>query len=65
MTLLELAFQRRKAKASAQGVLDAAMAESRSLTISEQVQFDSLLTRVHELDAAISQRESLRKRVAI
>lgn len=65
MNLLELNFQRKKAKAEASGLLDKAMAESRSLSIAEQVRFDALLTRVHELDAAISQRESLRKRVTI
>lgn len=65
MTLLELSYQRRKVKTEASALLDTAMAESRSLSIAEQVHFDALLTRVHELDAAISQRESLRKRVTI
>jgi hypothetical protein len=60
MTLLELNFQRRKAKADANALLDVAVAESRSLTIAEQVRFDSLLTRIHEIDAAIAQRASLR-----
>ena len=32
MTLLELSFQRRKAKTEASGLLDTAMAESRTLT---------------------------------
>lgn len=61
MRLLELNFQRRKAKAEAQGLLDTAMAESRSLTIAEQVRFDGILARVQEFDNAIAQRESLRK----
>ena len=61
MTLLELSFQRRKAKTEASGLLDTAMAESRSLSIAEQVHFDALLTRVHELDTQFAQRESLRK----
>lgn len=61
MTLLELAFQRKKAKTEASGLLDKAMAESRTLRVAEQVCFDSLTARIHELDAAISQRESLRK----
>jgi hypothetical protein len=65
LTLLELNFQRRKAKAEAAGLLDKAMAESRTLSIAEQVRFDSLTARIHELDAAIAQRESLRKRVTI
>lgn len=61
MTLLELAFQRKKAKTEASGLLDKAMAESRTLSIAEQVCFDSLTARIHELDAVIAQRESLRK----
>ena len=61
MTLLELNFQRRKAKAAAAELLDKAVLETRSLTIPEQVRFDSLTTRIHELNAAIAQRESLRK----
>lgn len=65
MTLLELSFQRRKAKTEAAGLLDTAMAESRTLSIPEQVRFDSLTARIHELDNAIAQRESLRKAVTI
>jgi hypothetical protein len=61
MTLLELNFQRRKVRKEAQGLLDKAMAESRSLTITEQVQFDALTARIRELDAAIVRRQSLRK----
>ncbi len=61
MTLLELNFQRRKVKAEAAGLLDRAVAESRSLTIPERVRFDALTARIHELDAAIAERESLRK----
>lgn len=60
MNLLELAFQRCKARAAANGLLDRAVTESRSLTIVEQVQFDTLLARVHEIDAAIAQRAALR-----
>lgn len=65
MNLLELTFQRKKAKAEASGLLDTAMSESRTLSIPEQVRFDSLTARIHELDAAISQRESLRKAVTV
>jgi hypothetical protein len=61
MTLLELNYQRRKAKAEAAGLLDRAVTESRSLTIAEQVHFDTLAARIHELDNAIAERESLRK----
>ncbi len=61
MTLLEATFQRRNAKAQAAALLDKAMAESRSLTVAEQVQFDALLARMQEFDNAIAQRESLRK----
>jgi hypothetical protein len=64
LTLLELTYQRKKAKGEASGLLDAAMAESRSLSIAEQVHFDSLTARIHELDASITQRESLRKMVS-
>jgi len=61
VTLLELNFQRRKAKTEAAGLLDTAMAESRALSIAEQVHFDALTARIHEFDNAIAQRESLRK----
>jgi len=64
VTLLELNFQRRKAKQAAAGMLDAAMTESRSLTIPEQVRFDALTAQVHTLDDQIAQRESLRKLVS-
>jgi hypothetical protein len=61
VTLLELNFQRRKAKGEATGLLDKAVTESRSLTITEQLRFDALTARIHELDGAIAERESLRK----
>jgi hypothetical protein len=61
VTLLELNFQRRKAKTEASGLLDKAMAESRSLTIAEQIHFDALTARIQVLDTAIAERESLRK----
>jgi hypothetical protein len=60
-TLLELSFQRRKVKAEAAGLLDKAVAESRTLSIAEQVRFDALTARIHELDTAFATRESLRK----
>ena len=63
MTLLELNYQRRKVKKEAAGLLDTAMAESRALSLAEQLRFDALTARVHELDAAIADRESLRKTV--
>lgn len=65
MTLLEISYQRSKAKREAVRLLDTAMAESRSLTIAEQVRFDSLTTQIQELDAQFVQRESLRKAVTI
>ncbi len=61
MTLMELHYQRRKAKAQATGLLDTAVMDSGALTIPEQVRFDSLTARIHELDGAIAERESLRK----
>lgn len=61
MNLLELNFQRRKAKSEAAGLLDKAVAESRTLTVAEQCRFDALAAHIHELDAAIGERESLRK----
>ena len=62
-TLLELTFQRRKAKKQAAELLDKAVTESRSLSIPEQVRFDVLTAQVHTLDEQIAQRESLRKMV--
>jgi hypothetical protein len=64
MTLLELSFLRRKAKKEAAELLDTAVIESRSLTVAEQVRFDSLTARLHELDGQIAERESLRKLVS-
>ena len=64
MTLLELSYQRRKARKEANALLDAATNEGRTLTIPEQVRFDSLLAQISETDAAIVRRESLRKVVA-
>jgi len=61
MTLLELSYQRRKAKAQATELLDRAVTEARSLSVAEQVHFDTLTARIHELDGAIAGRESLRK----
>lgn len=61
MTLLELNFQRRKARLEATEMLDRAVTESRQLSIPEQVRFDSLTARIHELDTAFAERESLRK----
>jgi hypothetical protein len=61
MNLLELNFQRRKAKAEAAGLLDSAIVKSRTLSIPEQIRFDGLTARIHELDSAIAERESLRK----
>lgn len=63
MTLLELNFQRRKAKAEAAGLLEGALTESRTLTVAEGIRFDGLTARIHELDGAIAGRESLRKLV--
>lgn len=64
MTLIELSYQRRKAKKEAATLLDAAVLESRSLTVAELVRFDSLTARIHELDGQIAERESLRKLVS-
>lgn len=64
MTLLELTYQRRKAKKEAADLLDKAVLESGSLTIPEQVRFDSLTARIQELDVQIEQRSNLRKLVS-
>ncbi|MGA8271735.1 MAG: hypothetical protein WB919_09275 [Candidatus Sulfotelmatobacter sp.] len=64
MTLLEISYQRSKAKRAAAMLLDVAVDESRSLTISEQIKFDSLTAQIEELDAQFIQRESLRKMVS-
>ncbi len=63
MTLLEISFQRSKAKREAARLLDTAVAESRTLSIAEQVRFDSLAAHIQELDSLFVQRESLRKAV--
>jgi hypothetical protein len=63
MTLLELHYQRRRARMEAASLLDRAVTESRTLSLSEQLHFDTLTTRIHELDGAITERESLRKLV--
>jgi len=44
-------------------MLDRAVLESRTLSVSEQVRFDSLAARIDELDGQIAEREFLRKRV--
>lgn len=64
MTLQEISFQRSKAKREAAQLLDTAVAESRPLSIADQVRFDSLTARIQELDAQFVQRESLRKMVS-
>jgi hypothetical protein len=61
MTLLELNYQRRKAKAEAAGLLDRAVTESRTLSLAEQARFDTLASDMQSLDTAISEREALRK----
>lgn len=63
MTLLELNFQRRKAKNTAQELLDRAITEGRALSIAEQVRFDSFTAQIAQLDEAIAERESLRTAV--
>lgn len=63
MNLLELFFQRRKARTEANALLDKAALESRALSISEQVRFDSLLARIQDLDVKIAQREELPRMV--
>jgi hypothetical protein len=64
VTLQEISFQRSKAKREAAQLLDTAVAESRPLSIADQVRFDSLTARIQELDAQFVQRESLRKMVS-
>jgi hypothetical protein len=64
VNLLELSFQRKKAKAEACGLLDKAIRERPDLTVTEQVEFDALTARIHVLDQQFAQRESLRKVVA-
>jgi hypothetical protein len=64
MTLLEISVLRSKAKREAARLLDTAVAESRSLSIAEQVRFDSLTAHIQELDVLFVQRESLRKAVS-
>lgn len=59
-TILELTYQRCKARAAANGLLDCAVTEGRNLGPTEQIAFDALLSRVHQFDAAIEQRAALR-----
>ena len=61
MTLLELTHQLSQARAKAHRLLDAAQDEKRNLTLSEQIEFDSLITRGHEIEGAIEARANLRK----
>ena len=61
MTLLELTFQRCKARQEANALLDKAASEARNLTVSEQLTFDGLLARISEMDTLIEQRAALRK----
>ena len=60
MNLLELTFQRCKARSEANALLDRAMTESRGLAIAEQVQFDLLTARIQEIDSALEARAALR-----
>jgi hypothetical protein len=61
VTLLELIYQRCKAQRAARELLDKSVHESRALTVAEQVRFDGLLTRIHEIDSALEARAQLRK----
>lgn len=61
MTLLELTFQRCKARQEANALLDKATSEARNLTVSEQIAFDGLLARISQMDTLIEQRAALRK----
>lgn len=58
--LLELNFQRRKLRAEAQGLLDAAATAGRDLTLDERIKFDSLAARIADFDAQILERRALR-----
>jgi hypothetical protein len=64
VTLLELSYLRKSAKAGACALLDTALRERRNLTVSDQVEFDTLTARIHILDEQFAQRESLRKVVS-
>lgn len=61
MTLLELTHQLSQTRVRAQRLLDTAHAEKRDLAIAEQIEFDSLITRGHEIEGAIEARIALRK----
>lgn len=60
MNLLELVYQRCKARREANALLDRAVSESRNLTVAESVQCDALMARIHEIDAALEARAALR-----
>ena len=61
MTLLELNYQHRQARRTANELLDRATTEGRHLTIAEQVQFDGLVSKIAELDRSFAERDGLRK----
>ncbi len=59
--LLELTHRLSQARVKARHLLDTAFTQSRSLSIAEQVEFDSHIERCHELEAQIEARCALRK----
>lgn len=64
MNLMELNYQKRKLRKEANQLLDLAVMEGRNLSVTEQIRFDSLTSRIAELNSAIIQRENIRKMVA-
>ncbi len=60
-TLLDLNHRLGQARVKARGLLDTAPTQSRALSIGEQVEFDSLVGRCHELETQIEARCALRK----
>jgi hypothetical protein len=60
-TLLDLTHQLAQARTRARGLLDTAHTQSRALSMAEQIEFDSLITNCHALEAQIEARCALRK----
>ena len=63
MKLLDIVFAGTKARHEMRTMLDRAVTESRSLTIAEQVRFDSLGVRLAELDGELEDRRAMEQRL--
>lgn len=60
-TLLDLNHRLGQTRVKARGLLDTAFTQARALSIAEQIEFDSLVSRCKELESQIEARCALRK----